>query len=323
MNIFNQFRETTFLKTTSSLEKDIEKLKKIRNYINNNVNIDKDIKLLEYGLNGEKEIEFELKNANIGMYVIHDLNIAFEDLTSQIDYIIVTKAYTYLVECKNMIGNITINEHGEFKREYTYNNKKIVEAIYSPYRQALRHKEILKKIWLNKNTKLNVFLFEKNFDRVYKPIVVLTNSKSILNKRYAPKNIKDVTIRSDELIEYIKKDITNYNKDYYLTKKNMESFANGLLKLHIDKGNYIITKYQQYINNNERLKEKLKIYRKSKSHSKNIPAYYIFTDKELEELIKYKPKSFKELKDLKILEEIKLNLHGLEIINIINGIDLQ
>ena len=48
-----------------------------------------------------------------------------------------------------MIGNIIINEHGEFKREYTYNNEKIVEGIYSPFRQALRHKEILKKIWLN------------------------------------------------------------------------------------------------------------------------------------------------------------------------------
>ena len=45
----------------------------------NTSNIDKDIKLLEYGLNGEKEIEYELKNANIGMFVIHDLNIVFED----------------------------------------------------------------------------------------------------------------------------------------------------------------------------------------------------------------------------------------------------
>ena len=288
----------------------------------NNSNIDKDIKLLEYGLNGEKEIEYELKNANIGMFVIHDLNIVFEDLTSQIDYVIVTKAYTYLVECKNMIGNITINEHGEFKREYTYNNEKIVEGIYSPFRQALRHKEILKKIWLNKNNKLNILLYEKKFDRVYKPIVVLTNSKGLLNKRYAPKNIKDVTIRSDELIEYIKKDIDNYDKDYYLSKKNMEDFANGLLKLNVNKESYLVEKYQKSVNNDDKLIEKLKEYRKTKAHTKNIPAYYIFNDKELENLIKFKPKSLEELKKLKILEEIKIKLHGLEIINIINNIDL-
>ena len=79
MNIFNQFRETIFLKTTSALENDINELKNIRSNMKNNSNIDKDIKLLEYGLNGEKEIEYELKNANIGMFVIHDLNIVFED----------------------------------------------------------------------------------------------------------------------------------------------------------------------------------------------------------------------------------------------------
>lgn len=322
MNLFNQFRETIFLKTTSALENDINELKNIRSNMKNNSNIDKDIKLLEYGLNGEKEIEYELKNANIGMFVIHDLNIVFEDLTSQIDYVIVTKAYTYLVECKNMIGNITINEHGEFKREYTYNNEKIVEGIYSPFRQALRHKEILKKIWLNKNNKLNILLYEKKFDRVYKPIVVLTNSKGLLNKRYAPKNIKDVTIRSDELIEYIKKDIDNYDKDYYLSKKNMEDFANGLLKLNVNKESYLVEKYQKSVNNDDKLIEKLKEYRKTKAYTKNIPAYYIFNDKELENLIKFKPKSLEELKKLKILEEIKIKLHGLEIINIINNIDL-
>lgn len=79
MNIFNQFRETIFLKTTSALENDINELKNIRSNMKNNSNIDKDIKLLEYSLNGEKEIEYELKNANIGMFVIHDLNIVFED----------------------------------------------------------------------------------------------------------------------------------------------------------------------------------------------------------------------------------------------------
>lgn len=63
-------------------------------------------------------------------------------------------------------------------------------------------------------------------------------------------------------------------------------------------------------------------FRKTKAHTKNIPAYYIFNDKELENLIKFKPKTLEELKKLKILEDIKIRLHGLEIINIINNIDL-
>ena len=211
MILFDNFHETIFLKSSSNLEKDINELKEIRKTLSNTYQIDKDIKLLETGLQGEKEIEFELKNANIGMYVLHDINIEFEDLKAQIDYVIVTKAYTYLVECKNMIGNITINENGEFKREYNYNGEKIIEGIYSPYRQALRHKEVLKKIWLSNHNKISAYLWEKSFDRNYKPLVVLTNSKGLTNMRYAPKEIKDITIRSDALIEYIKKDIVHLN----------------------------------------------------------------------------------------------------------------
>ena len=67
------------------------------------------LKLCELGLKGEKEIEFELKNANIGMYVLHDINMKYEDLTAQIDYIIITPASMYFIECKNLVGNITVN----------------------------------------------------------------------------------------------------------------------------------------------------------------------------------------------------------------------
>ncbi len=117
MGLFDRFRETIFLKEDSDLEHQIEDLKNIPNY-EKNKNILKEIKLLEIGLQGEKEIAFELKNANIGMYVLHDITIKFEDLVAHIDYIIITKGYTYLVECKNLIGNITVDNKGEFRREY-------------------------------------------------------------------------------------------------------------------------------------------------------------------------------------------------------------
>ena len=244
MELFGKFHETIFLKSDSNLEKNINELKEIRNTLHDTSKIDKDIKLLEIGLQGEKEIEFELKNANIGMYVLHDINIEFEDLKAQIDYVIVTKAYTYLVECKNMIGNITINENGEFKRAYNYNGEKIVEGIYSPYRQALRHKEVLKKIWLSKHNKISAYLWEKSFDRNYKPLVVLTNSKGLLNMRYAPKEIKNATIRSVALIEYIKKDIAKYDKNSYFSKKSMESWAQSILNRNVTNSNQDLEKYK-------------------------------------------------------------------------------
>ena len=70
------------------------------------------LKLCELGLKGEKEIEFELKNSNIGMYVLHDINMKYEDLTAQIDYIVITPASMYFIECKNLVGNIRVNSRG-------------------------------------------------------------------------------------------------------------------------------------------------------------------------------------------------------------------
>lgn len=253
------------------------------------------------------------------MYVLHDINIEFEDLKAQIDYVIVTKAYTYLVECKNMIGNITINENGEFKRAYNYNGEKIVEGIYSPYRQALRHKEVLKKIWLSKHNKISAYLWEKSFDRNYKPLVVLTNSKGLLNMHYAPKEIKNATIRSDALIEYIKKDIAKYDKNSYFSKKSMESWAQSILNRNVSNSNQDLEKYKNDDINKDLLTEKLKEYRRNKAKDKNIPAYYIFTDNEMEQIIKLHPKNYDELAKSNILNQTKLKFHGAEIIKVINN----
>ena len=63
----------------------------------------------------------------------------------------------------------------------------------------------------------------------------------------------------------------------------------------------------------------LKTYRKNKAQKNNIPAYYIFTDNELEKILMYMPKSIDELKQLNILNDIKINLHGKEIINILSN----
>lgn len=319
MGFFNKFRETIFLKEDSNLEKQIEELKSIRNNITNKEELDKDIKLLEYGLQGEKEIAFELKNANLGMYVLHDINIEFENLKAQIDYVIITKGYIYLVECKNLIGNITVDNKGEFKREYEMKDKQIKEAIYSPYTQAVRHKEVLKKRWLSKNNIITTTIQEKYFDTLwYKPIVVLSNSKSLLNINFAPLEIQKNTIRVDQLISYIKKDIETYDKDLLKNQKEMLKIANSFLKINLNEYVSIKDKYKIKANVSN-IEEKLKQFRKEKSTMMKVPAYYIFTDNELNKIIENMPKNIQELKTINILPDIKLKLHGEEIIKIINN----
>ena len=252
MGLFDVFRDTIFLKEDSDLEKQISELKEIRENVKDKDKIDKDIRLLELGLQGEKEIAFELKNANIGMYVLHDITLTFEDLKAQIDYVIVTKGSVYLIECKNLIGNITVDNKGQFSREFVVNGRKIKEGIYSPYTQAQRHKEIIKKRWLSKTNKFMVSIQEKYFDNYwYKPLVVLSNSKAILNTKYAPREIKNNTIRVDQLIDYIKNDIANYDRDLYSNKKTMEEIAQSFLEANVSEYVSIADRYKDEVGKEE------------------------------------------------------------------------
>ena len=320
MGLFELFTETIFLKTDSDLQKKIEKLSELQTKYPSNKKIELDLMLCKLGLAGENEIEYELKNANLGMYVLHDITIKYEDLTAQIDYIVVTTGKIYLIECKNMVGNITVNERGDFIREINHQK----EGIYSPLRQAERHVEILKKIWLSRKGIFHKVFQEGKFDYWYVPLVVIANQKSILNTRYAPLEIKQKVIKADQLINYIKKDISTIDKKLLGSKKNTYEVANWLLSLDTPQKNdyskYEVEVMPQDSNVNtlkEEIRNRLIEFRTRKAKEKNIPAYYIFTNEELEKIVEKLPKTVEELKNLHILPEVKLKLHGEEIIEMI------
>lgn len=316
-----EFCDTVFLKESSSIENQIENLKQIRNEVPDYYvdRVDYDIKMLEIGLKGEKNIAQELKYADIGMYVLHDITLQYEDLNVQFDYIVITKGYVYLIECKNLIGNIEIDNNGQFIREYEYKGDRYREAIYSPYTQVVNHKNILKKIWINRHSKLSVSEQEKYFDNLwYKPLVVLANNKSILDKKNAPKEVRGSTIRLDELVNYIKKDIKKYDDTYYESKEYMEQLAKTFLDDNTNNYHNIADNYNEIIIT-KKLEWKLKHFRKEKAKKMNVPLKYIFTNDELKEIIKDKPNNINKLKG--ILPEIKIKCHGKQIINIINKIE--
>ena len=341
MSLFDQFNETILYKKDSELELQIDALRKINNEYPNNEKISQKLRICELGLKGEKEIEFELKNANIGMYVLHDVNLEYDDLKAQIDYLVITPAYIYFIESKNLIGNIAINNRGEFIREYQYGNKKIKEGIYSPLRQAERHIDVFKKIWKSQNNSIIDKTLRKNMiDNWYKPLVVMANSKNILNIRYAPKEIKEKVIRSDSLINYIKNDIENTEKQCLSNKKQLSYVAYSIMQNYNKEINRdyeqefrdwikdkseswfkknIIDVNQIQINNVLEIRKKLVEYRKIKSKDKNIPAYYVFNNDELDKMLLLLPNNINELKSSKVLSDIKLKLYGKDIIQILNS----
>ena len=346
MGIFNKFNQQEFLKEESDTAFYISKLEEIREKASNDLRkkIEKEIKLAAIGEFGEKNIAFELKNSGIPMYIIHDIYLEYDDMQAQIDYIAITRNVIFIIECKNLIGNIEIDNSGNFIRSYELFGKRIREGIYSPITQNQRHLEILKEIKKSqRNNRIVKMLLEKSFVERYQSIVVLANPKTILNTRYAKKEIKEKVIRADQLVEYIKRACGNSRFPAF-TDKEMRESAENLLKLHVANHTCYTRKYEKYLeelqrgesiidekdieetikedlegqNKNQQLMKELKVFRLTTSKIEKNKPYYIFNDKQLMDLINRMPSNRIELQTISGFGPIKIEKYGTNIINILD-----
>ena len=324
LDIFDKFRDEIILKEDCELERKVKYLEELKNKNPNNKNITQQLYMAQKGLEGENEIIYQLKKSNIGMFILHDVNLVYEDLKAQIDFIVITPWCCYFIECKNLIGNISVNEKGDFIREYSFKGHKVKKGLESPYRQVQAQRDVYKKIWLKLQGKLKSFLFERNFESFHRVLVVAANGENILNTKYAPKEMKNNIIKADALIRKLEYDRDRSDRDLWDNKKAMEQWANHFIKLNIEKEENFEIKLEDCEDkveslNVDVLKERLIEFRKQRSKEKNIPAYYVFNNDELEKILQILPKTFEDLKKSKILTDVKINSHGKEIINIINN----
>lgn len=319
-----RFKDTVFYKENSDLQDKYNALKKLNDEYPNNEDLLSELYIVKKGLDGENEIAYQLKKAHIGMYVLRDIKVKHEDLTAQIDYVIITPVYTYYVECKNLVGNITVTDKGDFIREFTINGKKIKKGMYSPLRQVEAQREVIRKIWESNSSAIRKFFASKNFDYYRRVLVVAANQDTILNTNRAPKEIKYKILRADSLIRQIEYDLNHRENDEYLdSKKSMEEMAQSYINLSNNEDiNYYEYYKNKYCNNvvsmNDDLKDRLIELRKVRSSEMNIPAYYVFTNDELDKLVELRPKTIEELKNANILSPIKIKTHGKIIIEEIN-----
>ena len=320
-----RFKDTVFYKENSDLQSKYDALKKLNEEYPNNEELLSELFVVKKGLDGENEIAYQLKKAHIGMYVLRDIKVRHEDLTAQIDYVIITPVYTYYVECKNLVGNITVTDKGDFIREFTINGRKIKKGMYSPLRQVEAQREVIRKIWESNSSAIKKFFASKNFDYYRRVLVVAANQDTILNTNRAPKEMKYKILRADALIRQIEYDIDHRGNDEYLeSKKGMEEMAQSYVDLSSkEEINYYDYYKEKYCNDvsapiNDDLKDRLIELRKNRSNEMNIPAYYVFTNEELDKLVELRPKTIEELKNANILTTIKIKTHGEEIIKVIN-----
>ena len=244
----NHLKDTIFLKETSDLKAKYEALDRLIKEYPDNEELKEELFIVKKGLEGENEIKYQLEKSNIGMYVLRDVNIEYNGLKSQIDYVVITRNYYYFVECKNLIGNINVNENGDFIREFNFNGRKIKKGMYSPIRQVDAQLDVYRKIWQNNTPDFWSKLFKKYngnylWNSTYKGYVVACNQETILNTKYAPKNIKDRVMRSDNLVRKIEQDIKDGNPDTFATDKQMKEAGERFLEINVDT---IIDYYSEY-----------------------------------------------------------------------------
>lgn len=241
--------EIIILKESNDAQTYLDKLKSLQQLASGDLQnqIQKEIALTQAGIIGEENILFELKHSNMDMIVLHDIYIeTHSGLGAQIDFIVITAKIIFLIECKNLVGNIEIDSNGAFIRTIFYGHTKQKEGIYSPITQSQRHYEVLKEARIETSNWLKGISIKYNFSSFYKPLVVLANPKTIVNDRYAKKEIKQQVIRADQLVATIK-DIVAHSKELHSSKKEMIAIAQSLLNMNNDTRKDYTLKYERLL----------------------------------------------------------------------------
>lgn len=328
-----------FYKADSDARKQLERLRELQATAPDGMKqqIERDMKLLAYGIAGEEAVAFELNNSYLPIIVLHDLRLEHEGLSAQIDYLIITTKFCLIVECKNLFGNIEVNSRGEFIRELIFNGKRKKEGIYSPVTQNVRHMEMIKVLRLaNKKNPVMRAALEKSFGDFHRSVIVLANPKTVINLKRAPKEIKDQIIRGDQLIAHIKK-LLRENKDWASSEKEMYEMAEFFVGLHKENSVDYAAKFfsgdsgevsdeavevlpdQAEIDITETpLYQALKQYRYEISKAEGIKAFYVYNNAQLEAVMKAMPASLDELKQVSGFGDVKCEKYGEGILGIVD-----
>lgn len=317
--------------------------------------VNKEIRAMKRGLQGEKAVEFELKNCILPFLYLHDVRIEYEGLTSQIDYLVITKKYICVIETKQLLGDVNINEDGDFIRVYKnkngYENK---ECMPSPIEQNKKHSNLIKIILKE--------VFECDNVPV-KSLVIMANPKAIIRKKYAPEEIQNQIIRAEKLGNYIETldnelkkivlkeeaafKIANYFKEkhtpinidykakFRIAEQDFSEEISIVLKEVIGKEkeishndlNDIDKKREEKMavvteisESDEELAEKLKLYRNEKAKEEGysgLKYHFVFSSSTISNLVEKKPQTIEQLFEIKGLGEVKINKYGNDILKLI------
>ncbi|MDE7094352.1 MAG: topoisomerase DNA-binding C4 zinc finger domain-containing protein [Oscillospiraceae bacterium] len=248
MGLLSKLNAPVILKSDSSAKQELQELEQLQKSASfeQKKELEQRILSVKYGLDGENCVLYELKNSHMPMYILHDIYLKHEELTAQIDYLVITRKLVLVIECKNLYGNICINQNGDFIRFINYNGEVNQEGIYSPYTQNRRHLELIREIRKSQKNILFRASFDRNFQHYHKSIIVLANPKTIINMENAPKEIRNQITRADNLIYYIQNLHANSTVPD-MSDREMKALAEFFLEKNIPNPVDYTKKYREII----------------------------------------------------------------------------
>jgi hypothetical protein len=234
MAFFDKITQPVVLKEDSSLDEQLRQLTEFSQKslpIDIHKQVEEEIRCIKAGIKGEEQLLYELKNSHIPMFILRDLCIEADNMSAQIDFVIITRKLFFVIECKNLYGNIEVDSNGNFIRTIQYGNSFKEEGIYSPITQNQHHLDLIRHIRQKDRNFFMKKLVQFSFNYFYRSVIVLTNPQTILNTKKAPKKILDKVVRADQLIEYIKKEEAK-SKEFGESEAGMCRFAQRFLSMH-------------------------------------------------------------------------------------------
>jgi hypothetical protein len=345
LSIGKRIEGPTFIRDFEDCGAVIDELQSIANSIKDEAvqdEINMDIMFIKAGDQGEKNVYYELKNSFIPMLILHDVVIQYDEHKAQMDYILITSKFICILETKKLNGNIMINTDGDFIRSFVNKNGKVYkkEGIYSPVSQNQRHVRILENLLKQEKIIKSTPVLS---------LVVIANPKSIIDYKYAKKEIKEQIVKYDQLTPRIKK-MLSMKSEVNLNDKAMTNIANFLAKKHVESESAFITKYRKHQNTDDLVvetkkcetrieetisnipreeaprgssvdKESIRIaltkFRLDRSREEKIKPYFIFNNNQLDALLERMPTSPEELLKCEGFGPVKVDKYGEQILKIL------
>lgn len=297
--------------------------------------VEAEIKKIQYGLIGERNVAYELKNSFLPIVCLHDIRLEYKDYSAQFDFIVITHQCIIVLETKSLINDIIIESTGDFIRvfkDYKGNVYK-KEGMNSPVSQNEKHINILRRF-------LDESKFKKNIPIA--SVIVMANPKSIITMKYTKKEIKNLIIKHDQIKTKIK-EICNHCSNSVLNDRTMLEIADyindndkhieydfvKMLGLKIEEksetiiepnGKEEFEETKSEISIDDSLYESLRKLRLKLAKQRNVEAYIIFNNEQLSNLVLSRPTNKEEFIAIPGFGERKFDDFGQDIINVIISI---